>query len=98
VATKTSSAQKVEIREMKVDEDQIRADWIEAVGLSENVDKYPDALTVAQLRPILGFADHKAAQRWAERGVAAGTVERHVVYRDTGSGFRRQRVYRIIRK
>jgi hypothetical protein len=97
VATKEGSATKVEVHEMSVDEDQVRDDWIKAVGLSEHVDEYPDALTIAQLLPILGFADHKTTQRWAERGVAAGTAECHIVYRDTGSGFRKQRVYRIIK-
>ena len=95
--TKASSTQKVEVHEMSIDEDQVRDDWIEAVGLKGTEDKYPDALTVGQLIPLLGFADHKTTQRWAERGVAAGTVERHIVHRDTGSGFRKQRVYRIIK-
>ena len=98
MATKKGGATKVEVHEMSIDEDQVRDDWIEAVGLKGTEDTYPDALTIAQLLPILGFADHKTTQRWAERGVAAGTVERHIVYRDTGSGFRKQRVYRIIKK
>jgi len=82
---------------MSIDEEQVRADWAAAVGLGDTLDAHPDALTITQLAPILGFRSHKAARRWVERGIAAGTVESHVVYRRAGNGLRRVRVYRIIK-
>jgi len=97
MATKASGAQKVEVHEMSIDEDQVRADWIEAVGLGDTLDTHPGALTITQLAPILGFKSHKAVRRWVERGVAAGKVECHTIYCNAGNGLRRQRVYRIIK-
>ena len=94
--TKAGGTQKVEVHEMSIDEDQVQCDWEAALGVGE-VEINQDAKTIVQLCALLGWSSTNRVARWAERGVENGTVERVTVYRDTGSGMRRQKAYRIIK-
>ena len=83
---------------MSITEDEVRQDWKEAVGL-DKVDVDPDALTIRQLMVLLNLPSRGEVLGWANRGVAAGTVEEVRVFRQAvGGGHRWLKAYKLVGK